>query len=417
VAELLGELVLMLDEPVAGPPPTWGLLRLGGQVLDGEEGLAAQGVSAGDLVFLRDLAGPAAPPAVDDYAGAVAAVIDAAPGQWTPVHLQGLLVLAGAAWLAGFGVLALLDVARGAVDASSLFLLAAAVSLAGAIVAGRALRFPSSGAALAFAALPLWAAAGAGSARLAGLPDMTAAALGLAAVASGALGARLAAAEATAPAAGVLAATLPWALTLAACVWRGAGLATGAVVLVPLALAGIRLLPWAVARLTGLESDRDPETIEPRAVAARRLLGALTAGAAVTVAGGCVVLAVDGSGWAHAVAIAAALAALLQARRGRFVVDVAPMVLVAVVTLATFELPYAASALRRPEQVGGGAVLLGTAAGLAALGLLGRRRRLPVGVRRQLGRAEALAAAATVPLALGMLGLYAAVQAFAARFA
>jgi hypothetical protein len=64
----------------------------------------------------------------------------------------------------------------------------------------------------------------------------------------------------------------------------------------------------------------------------------------------------------------------------------------------------------------GPAVLLGTAAALAALGLLGRRWRLPVGVRRQLGRAEALAAAATVPLALGMLGLYAAVQAFAARF-
>jgi hypothetical protein len=130
-----------------------------------------------------------------------------------------------------------------------------------------------------------------------------------------------------------------------------------------------------------------------------------------------VVLALDPSGWAHAVAIAGALAALLQARRGRLTVDVAPMVLVGLATLATFELPFATSALRQPDQVQGPAVLLGTAAALVVLGLLARRRRLPVGVRRQLGRAEALAAAATVPLALGLLGLYAAAQAFAARFA
>ncbi|HXM57231.1 MAG TPA: EsaB/YukD family protein, partial [Candidatus Dormibacteraeota bacterium] len=153
VAELLGELVVMLDEQAAGPPPAWGLVRVGGHVLDGERDLAAQGVSTGDLLFLRDVSGPIAPPAVDDYAGAVAAVIEAAPGRWTAAHLQGLLVLAGAAWLAGLGALGLLVVARGMEDASPLFLLAAVAAVLGGAAAGRLLRYPRSGVTLALAAL------------------------------------------------------------------------------------------------------------------------------------------------------------------------------------------------------------------------------------------------------------------------
>jgi type VII secretion integral membrane protein EccD len=420
VAELLGELAGMLDEQVDGAPPSWSLVRVGGQVLDGELGLAVQGVSAGGVLFLRELASPDAAqslPAVDDYAGAVAAAIEAAPGLWTPARLQGLFVAAGVTWMLALGALAVVEVAQGVIDGAPLFLLAAVVAAVGGGVAGRLAGYPLTGAALALAALPLWWAAGAGFARVAGLDDLTAVAVGLVAVAAGALGARLAAHEANALAAGVLAATLPGALTLGVCAWRGAPLASGAAVLVPLTLAGLRLLPWAVARLTGLEGEREGGAIGARALEARRLLGALGAGAAVTLAAGCVVLAAEPGGWAHSVAIAGALAALLQARRGRLTVDVAPMVLVGLATLATFELPFATAVLRQPDQVQGPAVLLGTTAALVVLGLLARRRRLPVGVRRQLGRAEALAAAATVPLALGMLGLYAAAQAFAARFA
>src|SRR5262249_29078483 len=147
-----------------------------------------------------------------------------------------------------------------------------------------------------------------------------------------------------------------------------------------------------------------------------RLLGALTAGGAVTLGAACAVLAAQPGPWARWLAVAAALAALLQARRGRFTVEGVPLALVALVTVATFELPLAAAVLRQPEQGPGRAALLGTAAALVVLGLLWRRRRLPVGVRRQLGRAEALAVAATVPLAFGLLGVFAAAQAFAARF-
>jgi type VII secretion integral membrane protein EccD len=417
VADLLGEVVAMLDEPVVGPPPSWGLVRLGGEVLDGEEGLAAQGVSAGDLLFVRDVADPVGPPAVDDYAGAVAAAIEAAPGLWTPAHFQGLLAVAGAGWVLVLGAVALWQVANGVLISTPLVLLLAILVTAGAGLAGRVAGFPLTGTALGFAALPLWGAAGVGFALIAGLDPMSAVAAGLAAVAAAALGARMAAHEATAPSAGVVAATVPGAVTLAVCEWRGVPLSSGAAILVPIVLAVVRLLPWAVARLTGLEGQQRDGLLASRALGARWLLGALTAGAGVTLAAACVVLVLQPGTWAHAVAIAASLAALLQARRGRLVVDVVPMVLVGLATVATFELPFAAAALQQPDQADGPAVLLGTAAALVALGLLGRRRRLPVGIRRQLGRMEALAAAATVPLALGMLGLYAAAQAFAARFA
>src|SRR5437660_1187081 len=280
VSELIGELVPMLEEPVDGTPPSWGLVRVGGEVLDGELGLTAQGVNAGGLLFLRDLARPVPPPAVDDYAGAVAAAIEAAPGLWTPARFQGLFVAAGVLLLLVLGGISLALVARGVTAAAPLVLLAASVVIV-----------------------------------------------------------------------------------------------TGA--------------------------------IETRALGARQVLGALTAGVAVTLAAACVVLAREPGGWARAIAVAAALAALLQARRGRLTVEVVPLVLVGLATLATFELPYAVEACSRPDQTDGPAGLVGPAAGLAVLGLLGRHRRLPVGIRRQLGRAEALAAMSTVPLALGLLGLYA----------
>jgi len=417
VSELIGELVPMLEEPVDGTPPSWGLVRVGGEVLDGEQGLTAQGVNAGGLLFLRDLARPVPPPAVDDYAGAVAAAIEAAPGLWTPARFQGLFVAAGVLLLLVLGGISLALVARGVTAAAPLVLLAASVVIVGAAIAGRVAGFPLTGMALAFAGLPLWAAAGVGFSLTAGLDWLSAVAVGLATVAAAGIGARMAAHEATAPAAGVVAATVPAALTLVVCDARGVPLATGAAVLVPLTLAGLRLLPRAVARLSGLDTTRVTGAIETRALGARQVLGALTAGAAVTLAAACVVLAREPGGWARAIAVAAALAALLQARRGRLTVEVVPLVLVGLATLATFELPYAVEAWSRPDQTDAPAVLVGTAAGLVVLGLLGRHRRLPVGIRRQLGRAEALAAMSTVPLALGLLGLYAAAQAFAGRFA
>jgi hypothetical protein len=98
------------------------------------------------------------------------------------------------------------------------------------------------------------------------------------------------------------------------------------------------------------------------------------------------------------------------------VLEVVPLTLVALATVATFELLWVTAPAARSAPSQRLAALLGTAGVLLALGLIGRRRRLPVGVRRQLERLEALTATATFPVALGLLGLYDAAARFAGRF-
>jgi hypothetical protein len=171
-----------------------------------------------------------------------------------------------------------------------------------------------------------------------------------------------------------------------------------------------------VVRLARLDGEPPAVTIPARTAAARRLLGALTAGAAVTLAGACVVLAMDPSWWARALAATAALAAVLHGRRRRFVLEVAPLVLVALAVLAAFELQVATAPPGRVADWERLALLPATAAVLAGLGLVGRGLRLPAGVRRQLEWLEALAATSTAVLALGQLGLYDAAARFAGRF-
>ncbi|HXM54033.1 MAG TPA: EsaB/YukD family protein, partial [Candidatus Dormibacteraeota bacterium] len=138
VGELTGELAAMLDEPAGGPPPRWGLVRLGGEVVDGEQGLAAQRVAPGSMLFLRDLDVAMPPPAVDDYATAVAAAVEASPWRWTPERLQGVFVAAAIAWVLATGALAGVWLASGATAAGPGFLAVAAIVAAGAVALGRA---------------------------------------------------------------------------------------------------------------------------------------------------------------------------------------------------------------------------------------------------------------------------------------
>jgi type VII secretion integral membrane protein EccD len=415
VGELTGDLVAMLDEPAAGPPPRWGLVRLGGEAVDGELGLAAQRVAPGTMLFLRDLDVAVPPPAVDDYATAVAAAVEASPWRWTPERLQGFFVAAAIAWVLGTGGLAGAWLASGGAASAPGFLAVAAVVAAGAVALGRVGRQPASAVALALSALPLWAAGGVGLAVGSGLSRTDAVAGGLGAVAVGGLAAGATAAGAAALGAGLAAATLPWAVTLALLAGLGGGPAAGAATLVPVAVTALRLLPWLVVRLARLDGEPPVAAIPARTAAARRLLGALTAGIAATLGGACVVLAMDATWWGRGLAIAAALSALLHARRRRFVAEVAPLLLVGLATLATFELPLVAGGgLPAWERL---ALPPATAAALLALGLVGRAARLPVGVRRQLEWAEALAATSTAVLALGLLGLYDAAARVAGRFA
>jgi type VII secretion integral membrane protein EccD len=415
VGELAGELVGMLDEPVEGALPRWGLVRLGGDVLDPERGLAAQGVPSGSLLFLHDL-GVALPPlALDDYASEVAAVVEVSPGRWTPIGLQAMFTAAAIAWVLGAGALAAVWLLTGLADETPVFLGSAMVVAVVAVALGRVFGYALSGVALALSALPLWAASGVGLGLLAGLDVPSCVAAGLAAVAVGGLTSAVAAGEGMVPAVALTGALVPGALTLAVCVALGQPLAAGAAVLAPVALTALRLLPRLVVRLTRLDAEPAADSVRARTTGARALVGAMTAGTAVTLAAACVVLATQPGWWARALAITAALAALLHARRRRFVLEVVPLTLVALATVAAFELLWVTGPGARSAASERLTALLATAGALLALGLVGRRRRLPVGVRRQLERLEALTATATFPVALGLLGLYDAAARFAGR--
>lgn len=413
VGELTGELATMLDEPAGGPPPRWGLVRLGGEVMDAEQGLGAQHVPPGAMLFLRDVGAALRPVVVDDYATAIAGAVEASPWRWTPLGLQRLFVGAGTAFVVGAGALAAQWLAAGDTAAAPGVLAAAAIVTAAGAGIGRLGRARSSGVALALAALPLWAVAGVGLAEGGGLEGPDAVAAGLVAVSFGGLAAGLAAPGGAALAAGLVVASLPWALTLGVLTGLAGSVAAGAAALVPLAVTGLRLLPWIVVRMARLDGEPPVRALPERTATARRLLGFLTAGMAVTLGGACVVLAMDPTWWGRGLAAAAALAAVLHARRRRFVLEVAPLMLVALVTVVVFELGLLMGTLPEWERL---ALPLATAAALAGMGLAGRGVRLPVGVRRQLEWLEALTATATAVLALGMLGLYDEAARFAGRF-
>ncbi|MDQ6772880.1 MAG: EsaB/YukD family protein, partial [Candidatus Dormibacteraeota bacterium] len=99
VAELLPDLVQLLDESQNGAAPAWVLLRLGREPLDPERGLAEQGVGDGTMLFLSTVEAAPPPVAVDDFAEAVALTVDAAGGRWTAGARESALLAAAAAWL------------------------------------------------------------------------------------------------------------------------------------------------------------------------------------------------------------------------------------------------------------------------------------------------------------------------------
>ena len=83
VADLLLDLVEMLGERDGDLPARWALVRVGGQALDPERALSEQLVTSGTMLFLRDITQEDPPPKTDDYAAAVAVVVDAQGGRWT----------------------------------------------------------------------------------------------------------------------------------------------------------------------------------------------------------------------------------------------------------------------------------------------------------------------------------------------
>ena len=418
VAELVGDVVDLLAEPeLEGGVPRWGLVRTGGRALDAERGLADQGVTEGSMLFLRDMARPPEPPAIDDYAEAVALAVEARGGRWTGGFRQGVLLAVAVGWVLVAAALELqLDVAARTVTSLAA---GALLVLAGALVSRR-FRQGGTGAVLALSALPLWGVGGIGAAVLAGLSGAWLYPFVAGFVAAGAVVALVAGEATRAPVGAVLSGLGAPAAVSAVCLALGAGWVQIAAVLATLALVAVRFAPRLAARAARLGSARSfsPLALKPGVDAAHRLLAAIVIGAAAVMAASCALLALYGGWYELALAAAVALGAATQVRHFRFVIEAAPLAVAALVGLGALELAglrhlYADRGLR-PAAV---AAALLTALVLAGVGLVGRRRKLSPLLLRRLDQVEALALLLTIPLAAGSLGVYAAVAAAAQRLA
>jgi type VII secretion integral membrane protein EccD len=411
VADLVWDLVEMLGESNGSVPARWQLVRVGGRSLNPELALSEQGVVSGTMLFLRDITTTESPPIIDDYAAGVAIVVDAQGGRWTRAAAPDLLASIAAFCLAAAGVVLLLAGDR---DLRAIFGLAGATIAA---VAGFALsrRFGrrTSGGLIVLAAIPLWAAGGDG---LAGIADASttatlAAALGLVGVGA-AIAVLVTGSGVLVVSAGVIAATLLPALVLGACALFGATPLTAAALLSPIALGSLAPAERLAVRLAGIQRS-DQASISARANRGRQLLAAMLIGIAVVLTASSAVLAVSGGWFAWGLIAASALGVAAKARHFRFAAEVAPLLASGLAGLLLLQYPLVAALAIGPRGVGGAAALL-TADALILVAAVSTVRRwdLSPGLRRQLGRVEAIATAATVPLALGVLGAYAAVAQF-----
>ncbi len=406
VAELLSDVVDMLGESANGAAIEWCLVRVGGQRLDPELSLAGQGVVEGTMLFLRDLTtGPPAP-AMDDFAGQVAIAVDAQRGRWTAALAPSLLALVAAASLAAAGLALLLTGA--AATRATLGILGIAVSAAAGVVLARVRRRPVLAAVMVFSGLPAWAAAGAGFAGLGGATSAETVAAGLGAVAIGAVVAiAIVGKDAFAPAEAVLAAAGIPAVVIGGAAAFGGGLVEAAALLVVIEVLALALLTPLNVRVLRI-SAADSTSLSRRLGGGRRLQAASLMATVVVIAVSCAILSVSGGWFARALVAATAVATILRARHYRFAAEVAPLLTVGLASLILLELSL--GAWFAPLLIADAIVLVGAAT------IVGRWS-LTAQVKRWLGPLETLAIAATVPLALGVLGLYDAVVHFARSLA
>lgn len=398
IAELLSDVVEMLGETPDGAAVEWGLVRVGGPVLDPELSLADQGVAEGTMLFLRDLVSAPAAPSIDDFAGRVAVEVDAQRGHWTEAMAPAVLACVAGASLAGAGLAVLLggDPRARALAGS----LGAVISVALGIALVRLSRRQVLAAVVVFCGLAAWAAAGVGLAGLAGANPTELLAAGLGAAALGALAAIAIVGDvAFAPAEAMVAATGIPAVVIGATDAFGGTLLQAAAVLTVIELVFLALLPPLNVRLIGL-TGAESSSLVRRLMKGRRLQAASLIGTGVAIIAACSVLAVSDGWFARALVGVTALAVSLRARHYRFAAEVAPLLAAGLVSLILLELRFLSWL---PALLIADAVVLGAAATLI------RRWTPSPQIKQWLRPLEGIAIAASVPLALGLLGLYDAV--------
>lgn len=408
VAELVMELVQMLDESSDSTPARWALVRVGGLTLDPEQSLAEQGVASGTMLFVRDLAPPPPPPTtIDDFAQSVAIAVDAETGRWSARMPRPLLAAAAAACFFGAGEALLLAGDRGSRIVTGL-VGAALASLAGIALVRLAGRSDFAGL-VTIGALPMWAAAGAGVAAVASADPTGVLAATLGAISVGAFVALLISGESVfAISCGVIAATLVPAVVVGGCDLFGAGVVAAAALLCPVGLAALALSTPLAATLSGVMAA-DAASVDRRVHLGRRTLAALLTGIAIVLAASSAVLAMSGGWFAWGLIAVTAVAAAVKARHHRFAAEVVPLLVAGLAGLLLLEFPLVAhggTAVAAALLIADGLVLT---AGAGAI----RDRNLPARIHRRLRTVEWLAIAASVPLALGVLHAYDAVVRFA----
>lgn len=437
LAEVLPDLVRLSGTPELELwPPAWAFGRLGEAPLDPERSLAEHGVFDGEVLYLTDVAAPVGPAVVDDLVQVVRDEVDRRGGQWSELAQRRLLGASAWAWLvAGAALLAVGLWVRdgpaatwapgraGAVAPAAGLAVGALLALAAALL-GRRLSQPLPAKVVALAALPYAAVGGAGLAaepgRGLGAAELAAAALGLAggAVAAAAAVPALGLAM-VGLAAGALLAAAAAGLVMAA----GASPAQAAALLVVAWVGATVLLPALAARMVRLAALRDLPPDDAGGVVAaergrvelgHRLLASLLAAGGASLAGGVAVLAFSRDGFARWLAVAVVVAIALRARLFRFTAEVLPLALAALAGVACMVAVLAAQALRGGPGAGAAlALVLAVGAGLLAAGLALPGRTLPAQLSRNLDRLELVVNLLLLPLCAGVLGAYAAIEAWA----
>jgi type VII secretion integral membrane protein EccD len=424
-AELLPQVVRLTGETEQGPSPRpWVLGRLGEPPLAPERTLSQSGVYDGDLLYLRAAGQPADPVVVDDLVETIAEAVDSRGGHWTAATWHRFAMAAAAALL-GAGAVAVGAGGRplaGATAGRGTAGLAAGAALAlllAALGLRRLLREPVAAAAPALAALPWSALAGAALAGWAGADPAAVVAAGAGGLLAAAVAATMAAPVVTGPCLAVALPAAALALAAAAVAVVGATPVQAAAVLAVGLVPALTTLPRLAIALAGISpGDEDAEVAvqaeRAKVAVGHALLTWVLGGAALTLTAALAVLATGGT-LARCLAAAVAASVGLRARGFRLVGEVLPLALAVLGGVVALELAVMADPPGPARRWPGAWLLVGTAALLALAGFLLRGAGPSAGIRRRLDMVEALANLLLVPLALGVLGLYGAVERLAQR--
>jgi type VII secretion integral membrane protein EccD len=424
-AELLPQVVRLTGETEQGPSPRpWVLGRLGEPPLAPERTLSQSGVYDGDLLYLRAAGQPADPVVVDDLVETIAEAVDSRGAHWTAATWHRFAMAAAAALL-GAGAVAVGAGGRplaGATAGRGTAGLAAGAALAlllAALGLRRLLREPVAAAAPALAALPWSALAGAALAGWAGADPAAVVAAGAGGLLAAAVAATMAAPVVTGPCLAVALPAAALALAAAAVAAVGATPVQAAAVLAVGLVPALTTLPRLAIALAGISpGDEDAEVAvqaeRAKVAVGHALLTWVLGGAALTLTAALAVLATGGT-LARCLAAAVAASVGLRARGFRLVGEVLPLALAVLGGVVALELAVMADPPGPARRWPGAWLLVGTAALLALAGFLLRGAGPSAGIRRRLDMVEALANLLLVPLALGVLGLYGAVERLAQR--